>query len=163
VLARVGRLSLLVALIALVTPGRANPSSTKSFYLTKDSFNGANALTACAKGYHMASLWEIFDPSNLTYNTNLGFTHDDSGSGPPAFVNADLGSGWIRTGHSAATVPFTDPGTVNCVTWKSNSPSDIGTVVWLPLDWSASPTAIAPWRAGISSCDFSIQVWCVSD
>ena len=35
----------------------------RKFYLTKTEHNGAQALSACAPGYHMASLWEIHDPT----------------------------------------------------------------------------------------------------
>ena len=69
----------------------------QKFYLTKDSFQGGQALTACAKPFHMASLWEILDPSNLKYDTGRGYINDDSGSGAPANV-----IGWIRTGGPAS-------------------------------------------------------------
>jgi hypothetical protein len=68
----------------------------RKFYLTQDGYDGSQALSACAQGYHMASLWEILDPSNLSYDTSLGATVADSGSGPPN------GSGWIRTGFIAS-------------------------------------------------------------
>jgi len=60
------------------------------------TFDGAHALTACVLGFHMASLWEIFNVSVLEYDTSLGATMDDSGSGPPADV-----LGWIRTGFNS--------------------------------------------------------------
>src|SRR5262245_7913813 len=44
------------------------------FYLSTDTFDGAHALAACSQGFHMASLWEIFDPTNLKYDTTLGQT-----------------------------------------------------------------------------------------
>jgi len=43
----------------------------RKFYLTQGIFTGNQALSACVKGYHMASLWEIFGVSALTYNTKL--------------------------------------------------------------------------------------------
>ena len=46
----------------------------RKFYLTQALHNGAQALSACAQGYHMASLWEIHDTSNLRYDTDLGLT-----------------------------------------------------------------------------------------
>ena len=55
----------------------------RSFYLTKTTHTGAQALAACAEGYHMASLWEILNPSNLRYDTELGVVVGDSGFGPP--------------------------------------------------------------------------------
>jgi hypothetical protein len=66
----------------------------RKYYLTQTTHTGGQSLSACAEGYHMASLWEILDPSNLSYDTSLGFTLADSGSGPPA-----SSLGWIRTGN----------------------------------------------------------------
>jgi len=40
-----------------------NAAAPRRFYLTKeDAFDGLHAPTACAAGFHMASLFEIFDP-----------------------------------------------------------------------------------------------------
>ena len=57
----------------------APPFSQRRFYLTPTEHDGAHALAACSADFHMASLWEIFDPSNLVYDTTLGFRRDDSG------------------------------------------------------------------------------------
>src|SRR4029450_11293782 len=38
------------------------------FYLTTSRVNALGALNACAAGFHFASLWEIFDTSNLKYD-----------------------------------------------------------------------------------------------
>jgi hypothetical protein len=71
--------SQLNALQAQVT-SLANKGPRK-FYVTKTTHSGAQALSACAEGYHMASLREIFDTSNLRYDTELGGTTDDSEEG----------------------------------------------------------------------------------
>src|SRR5512133_3687902 len=98
----IGGLAALLPLVGLgqVTPGPKQPPPSfgrpGNFYLTKTSHNGAEALTACAAGYHMASFWEIRDPSNLRYNTAYGYKTDDSGLGPPT------AGGWIRTGSAAS-------------------------------------------------------------
>jgi len=105
----------------------------RSFYLTQSPKNGKYATTACADGYHMASLWEILDPSNLKYNTELGERRADSGDGPPSGLN-----GWIRTGYESDASSSDPVGKVNCSAWKSNNPSDWGTVVYLEFDWSTS-------------------------
>ena len=63
----------------------------RQYYLTKTTHNGTAALSACQKDYHMASLWEIFDPSALKYNTSLGYTKDDSGQGPPTSTPRSVG------------------------------------------------------------------------
>jgi hypothetical protein len=123
------------------------------FYLTPTGVAGDQALTACAPGYHMASLWEIFDPSNLTYDTKLGFVTDDSGSGPPT------ARGWIRTGFQAEV--SNNAGQANCNAWKSSSSSDYGTIVGLFPIWGVDPISISPWAAHIDLCSDSVPVWCV--
>jgi hypothetical protein len=73
---------------------KAQVASTvpRKYYMTRDRYDGAHALTACAAGYHMASLWEIHETSNLRYDTELGLTRGDSGCGPPNSF-----SGWSGT------------------------------------------------------------------
>lgn len=56
----------------------------KSFYITKTNHQGDTVLTACATGYHFASINEIYDFSGMTYNTELGQTNNDSGFGIPS-------------------------------------------------------------------------------
>ncbi len=54
-------------------------AKARKFYLTRENtFDGSEAPSACAAGYHMASLWEIFDPSNLVYDTALGHPSGDA-------------------------------------------------------------------------------------
>jgi hypothetical protein len=79
--------------------------------LTKNSADGSQALTACAAGFHMASLWEIFDPSNLQYDGTLGRTNDDSGFGPPT-ADFFLNGGWVRTGFGSSATGAV--GETNC-------------------------------------------------
>jgi hypothetical protein len=137
-----------------------NPSP-RSFYLTKDSFDGSHALTACAAGYHMASFWEIRDTSNFRYDTTLGQSSDDSGAGPPSNI-----AGWIRTGFRATTGTALE-GEANCNVWTSNSGPNVdgGTVVWLGPEWeqNLSPNVISPWLAAPSGCQSSNAVWCVQN
>ena len=81
----------IAALIPLVSSGQDKQlkrDSRRSFYLTQTEHTGSQALTACAEDYHMASLWEILDPSNLRYNTELGYTRADSGSGPQSHMDS---------------------------------------------------------------------------
>jgi len=54
-------------------------SGNKLFYLTTTTHDGDSALTACGPGFHMASLWEIHDPSDVEYDTTRGLTSADSG------------------------------------------------------------------------------------
>jgi hypothetical protein len=96
----VGTLATLMPLVSRGQGGNPfNRDTRRSFYITQTTHTGSQALTACAEGYHMASLWEIFDTSNLKYDTVLGLTQDDSGFGPPSQIG-----GWIRTGRFASTV-----------------------------------------------------------
>ncbi len=161
-LAALAGLLVLVAVFAALTPlvsqGQGgNPLTRRSFYLTQTEHNGSQALSACASGYHMASLWEIFDTSNLKYNTQLGFTREDSGFGPPA-----NSFGWIRTGGPPdnGSLP---PGVGNCDAWTNASGTASGTDVALDNFWSDAARAISPWIAFTSTCDSSRRVWCVQD
>ena len=103
----------------------------RKFYLTRTEHDGAHALTACAGGYHMASLWEIFDTSNLRYDTELGFTRDDSGFGPP------IAQGWIRTGYIASG--FGPPGLINCKAWTSANHGDWDLLLFLASTGTRPP------------------------
>lgn len=144
-----------VGLLLVGTLVSAAEAGNRKFYLTPDRVDGSQALTACAPGYHMASLWEIHEPSNLTYNTKLGLTEDDSGSGPPASIG-----GWIRTGVASSN--STNVGVGNCSAWTSQSSGDRGTVLFLSAAWLVSSTNVSPWDAGLGACNTPNLVWCVS-
>jgi hypothetical protein len=148
--------SALVPLVSRGQGGGGNPfnrDSRTSFYLTKTTHDGSQALTACTAGYHMASLYEVLDPSNLSYETQLGFSHDDSGVGPATGVR-----GWIRTGNPART---DDSLGGNCNAWTSANNAD-GTFVFLAFE-EESLVVVSPWRAATAPCFISFQVWCVQD
>jgi hypothetical protein len=133
------------------------PPFARGFYLTTSEHNGANALTACTRGFHMASLWEVFDPTNLEYDTTLGTTDQDSGSGPPS----DL-IGWIRTGTQAGNTG--GPGDANCNAWSSSAVGDSGTTVRLSEEWNIDLVgSIQPWQGIEISCNQPAKVWCVED
>jgi len=154
-------LSALLPLVGRGQGGDGNPfnrDSRKSFYLTKTTHDGSQALTACAGGYHMASLWEILDISNLRYDTQLGGTLQDSGFGPPV---GDFSEGWIRTGKGASTSETIGLG--NCNAWTSPRPEDYGTVVKLDFPSNAVGVAISPWFAFLNTCNVHVKVWCVQD
>ncbi len=127
----------------------------RQYYLTNNTYDGAAALSACQEGYHMASLWEIIDPSNLKYNSDLGYTQADSGQGPPANVQ-----GWVRTGYNGDT--FTTPGQGNCNVWDSDSSSHQGTQTHLPANWDGEYDTYV-WEVGTAGCNSSPRVWCVAD
>ena len=117
----------------------------RQYYLTQSMYDGAGADKACTSGYHFASFWEILDPSNLKYNTELGWTQSDSGQGPPSWF-----MGWIRTGYSNGLTLIT-PGRANCRNWTSNSNPDKGTHVNLVDDWDAGGD-IGPWIVQVWDC-----------
>ncbi len=129
---------------------------TRGYYLTQNTVTGGQAdLTdgsECAVGYHMASVYEIHEPANLTYNTSLGITVNDSGSGPPID-----NFGWIRTGAASAAG--------NCNAWSDSSPTNTGTTVALTSNWNTAATLISPWTSdgGQTSCSALASVWCVQD
>ena len=127
-----------------------------SYYLTQSNYDGASALTACTNGYHMASIWEILDPSNLVYDTNLGLVQADSGQGPPTYQYAH---GWVRTGYHTDYVAAT-PGLANCNSWSSNSADDQGTFVDIRSDWTVERD-VGVWEAVTGQCNVPRSVWCV--
>ena len=138
---------------AVASPTQTANTIPLHFYLTPDSHQGDQVLTACASGYHMASLWEIVDTSNLRYNTSLGATRPDSGHGPPA------AGGWIRTGYDNGAGGA--PGTSNCDAWTSNSGSAVGTNSFLPDYWTTGVEDIMGWGIGTAVCSLELPVWCV--
>jgi hypothetical protein len=151
-----------VALSPLAGEGQGQVPSVRAprkFYLTRMAHDGNEALAACAAGYHMASLWEIFDPTQLRYDTALGLVQDDSGSGPPS------GFGWIHTGVEARFVSNTLGGPVNCGGWTSdNGALHEGTAVGLTSAWhNSAGSSLAPWEATIAACSEPVRVWCVQD
>jgi hypothetical protein len=138
---------------------QAASDGMRQFYLTKDGYQGDAAKTACAAGYHMASFWEIADPSNLKYSTTLGHTLTDSGQGPPSFYGGVLG--WVHTGYVAHTAG--DVGRANCNLWTSPSASHRGTSAYLHYEWTGGWQDIGVWSVGHSGCQLENHVWCIED
>jgi len=132
----------------------AATAGMRHYYLHTAAQYATDALSACASGYHMASLWEMLDTSHLQYNTALGDMAGDSGSGPPTVF-----SGWVRTGYNSNN--GATAGQANCNGWTSTSGS--GTVVSLPSNWTIAPQDIHVWTVGTSSCGLPSDVWCVED
>jgi hypothetical protein len=144
----------------------ASSAGLRGYYLTTATYNGAdadgtdgNGAGVCADGYHFASLWEILDPSNLKYDTDLGMVRDDSGQGPPTF--SYFFGGWVRTGYTSST--STTAGTGNCNAWTSSDSGDYGTTACLPSDWTAGQD-IHVWQVDTTTCNTTfLRVWCVAD
>lgn len=144
----------------------AASAGLRGYYLTQGRYNGAdadgtdgNGAGVCAEGYHFASLWEILDPSNLKYDTDLGMVRDDSGQGPPTFP---FFGGWVRTGYYSSDSSI--PGLGNCNAWSSSSGEHSGTTAYLPNDWTAGQD-IHVWEVDTATCDIAalLRVWCVAD
>jgi hypothetical protein len=140
----------------------ASSAGLRGYYLTTTTYNGAeadgtdgNGAGVCADGYHFASLWEILDPSNLKYDTDLGMVRDDSGQGPPSYVE-----GWVRTGYYSST--SSTPGYGNCNVWDSSSSGHYGTIASLTRDWEAEQD-IHVWEVDFGGCPYPFRVWCVAD
>ena len=138
---------------------------SRQFYLTRGAYNSNDAPTACATGYHFASIWEIADPSSLKYNKSFGWVSNDSGDGPPTmakFFNASLTMiGWVRTGYTQSSLDI--PGQANCLGWLSNSEFSWGSVANLPSDWLGKEQDIGVWNVGVRTCDEPHYVWCIQD
>ena len=132
-------------------------SGRRQFYFAWNSpRSGSGALTACEAGYHMASLWEIMDVSDLEYNAQYGRGAADAGSGPPTdYV------GWVRTGFGASGTASV-PGQDNCDAWTTYDGSKWGTQASLPSEWGTSED-IHVWAVTVEPCNLISPVWCVED
>ena len=131
----------------------------RQFYLTRDTATGSQALNACQSGFHMASLWEIFDVTNLKYDTARGEIRADS-----ARPNPTKGKARGRA---------SDPN--NCAAWTTSDPSSYGTMVALgglwetglrpapPANTDSIESYSVPWVSAAESCGFRLRVWCVQD
>lgn len=136
------------------------PPRMRRFYLSlSDQLTGGEPRDAgsCAEGFHMASLWEIYDVSGLRYDDTRGYNFPNSDGGPPAGE-----PGWIRTGWVPSSIAT--PGEANCIGWGTGFGSS-GTTVALGTDWDASgpDPKLGVWRVGVASCDAPQRVWCVED
>jgi hypothetical protein len=138
------------------------PVKPKMYYLTKNSFDGGDAIKACDPRFHMASISEIQDPSHLQYANRSTTVYDslvdDQSLGPPANH-----MGWVRSGiyppsgfvydcedfqdirdnHAGTTLVFKDS-------------SEVGAkqTVYTPTAW---------WQAARQPCTQPEPVWCVED
>jgi hypothetical protein len=142
------------AVASSLRPSLAASSSVRQYYLTTAYSDGDEPLGhgVCAGGYHFASLWEILDPSNLEYNSDLGQTRADSGSGPPSY------DGWVRTGYSSNN--STTAGQANCSVWTTTT--GYGTRARVASDWTGTKH-MHVWFVGTTTCNSGRYVWCVED
>ena len=136
----------------------ASSAGKRLFYLRNASLTGNLATSACTSGFHMASMWEILDVSNLVYDYSNSYatTRDDDGTGPPA------GSvGWVRTGYSSSGTNMA--GTGNCHNWTSLSAASYGTAARLGTNWNTPPGQVALWGFETWNCDTLVRTWCIQD
>ena len=162
--ARIGILMVVmvgIAGVSMAQKGTKPPATNdtrRAFYMTQDAFDGSQAPTACTAGFHMASIWEILDPSALKYDTTLGLTRADSGGGPPSGF-----AGWVRTGWAASAVETL--GAANCNGYTSNDATLFGTRVGLGANWGTDVSRVSPWVPLTTTCNGSpaTKVWCVQD
>jgi hypothetical protein len=127
------------------------------FLITSANYTGAQADTSCPAGYHMASLYELHDVTNLTYANGPGAKiRGDQGSGPVAGW-----WGWVRTGVDSFVA--NEAGRANCAVWTSTTAGEYGTLVRLAETWTSGAAAISPWQAQTWSCTGIAPVWCVAN
>ena len=129
----------LATLMPLVSRGQGGNPLTKdprkSYYLTQTTHMGNQALTACASGYHMASLWEIFDTSNVRYNTVVGLTQVPIQASARLLTPAGFAQELWLSAPSR-------PGLGNCFAWMSPAAWMQGLL--LPLLQRDSPRESTP-------------------
>lgn len=156
--------------LALVDEGIRFPDGTvqvtaaggiRRVYLTGSLFQGDQALTACTEpGFHMASMWELLDPTRLDYAKEVptATSTDDLGDGLPA---GTFGAGFVRTGSTHASTAVI--GEANCEAWSSASGA--GTLAKLTTQWANTSLAsiLQPWEFSLGSCNGSLAVWCIED
>jgi len=136
---------------------------SKMYYLTRDQVNGDQAIAACSTGFHMASISEIQDPSNLQHANRITTVYDslvdDPGSGPPSNH-----MGWIRSGV------YPPSGFVyDCDDFPNEHNVQLGTTVALhsfsvnagPGQPTSHPTMW--WHAALHPCNQPEPAWCVED
>ncbi len=143
---------------AVASTREASPAQSggmRQFYLGNGGTG--NQAETCETGYHLASLWEIADPSNLKYNTTYGATSSDSGQGPPSTT-----SGWVRTGYTGQD-ETTIAGRANCDAWSTWYSTRYGTVAQLPNNWTSGAQDMGVWQLSIAECNDLRPSWCIED
>lgn len=140
----------------ICSDGTCSSRGARRFFLTKESYSGSLADTACPAGFHFASFSEIQDVGALDYDVKQGHTQQDSGAGAPRGPNAN---GWARSGSEAGA----GLGSENCYLWTSSSGADDGRTYGLDVCPGTSCTPAPGWRSALIPCDLFAKVWCVED
>jgi hypothetical protein len=136
-------------------------SAQKLYYVTKNTYPANKALSACAPGFHMASIAELANPSALHYYYNYSQAYIMSagqGQGPPTGRD-----GWI---YSSQYVPHSGHPFQDCREWTSNSSNDSGNYAWFNVmyPYATMPEAVMLLlQTTTAPCDNIIPVWCVQN
>ena len=158
-------LMVLVTLIGMVGLSSAAAAKPKMYYLTNNYFYGGDAITACDSGFHMASISEIQDPSNLQYATRSTTAHDALVDGE-GFEPPSDHKGWVRTG-SFPLVGVPDYSDYNMSSIDQQTGITVAFHVhniWgdLSMDpFSSDPTT--GWQTAHRLLSYPQPVWCVED
>ena len=103
----------------------------------------------------MAAVFELLDLSDFEYDSSLGYTTQDSGSGPPKT------RGWIRNGNSL-NGQFTSCGSTIFDAWTSANQTDTGSVMKPSAGLIGAPASGIPrWETQLETCDNAHRIWCV--
>ena len=153
------------ALTVLLEPVNAKvPARAKMYHLTKNSFDGGDAIMACDPGFHMARIFEILDPTHLQYaNRSIMYDSlvDEPGLGPPADR-----MGWVCIGSlPLAGVPDYSDYNMSSFDQQNGITVAFHTAnIWgdLTMDpFSSDPTT--GWQTVHRLLSYPQPVWCVED
>ena len=154
------------ALTELLEPVNAGvPAEAKMYYLTKNSFDGGDAIKSCDPRFHMASLFELQGTPELQYATRSITVYDslvdDPGLGPPADR-----MGWVYTGSlPLAGVPDYSDYSMSSIDQQNGITVAFHVHnIWgdLSMDpFSSDPTT--GWQTAHRLLSYPQPVWCVED
>lgn len=151
---------LIVLMVFFTNPafGKSKNESGKSYYLTSHEVQGDNVLGQCAEGYHFALVWEILNFSELTYDTELGYTTSESG------VSAPIARGWVRAGWGGPVCEAI-PGEQDAAwTQAEERMGPSGTLnAWFLFEEAPPELKREGWLFHWNPCWEPLRVWCVSD
>ena len=109
-------------------------------------------LVACASGFHTASHTELQNLASYVYDSVLGTTTEDSGSGAPVNV-----TGWIRTGEGGVSA------SPNCSDWTFGGVLGNGSIMHIN-SMSSQSAGLALYEYSTDICATNNhRVWCVED
>ncbi len=120
----------------------------RRYFLTEgDPVDGGNAAAECPAGFHVASVWELINPSSLHYDSIRGYrVSPNIGSGPQTLLE-----GWAFVGDGATCLGYDDPGV-----------GAAGSIIVLSDDHASQD--LGPWDVSTAACDSTFaRVWCIED